>query len=135
MDVMIELPPVPEPKGVPIDGIVELEGPFGGLVGPVEILIDDAKEPLAEIVALGMGNGADEPGTWAVIPLETPELMVPPALLGPTVEPIESVVVFINDPVGIGVELRETGPGPVDTRLPVDDNTGVVALLNGNGGD
>lgn len=35
----------------------------------------------------------------------------------------------------MGVELKEIGPGPVGTRLPVDPNVGIVAFDSGKGAD
>lgn len=45
-------------------------------------------------------------------------------------------VEFVNGPVDIGTELKDIGPGPVGTRVPVDpDIVGTVALDNGKGAE
>ncbi|KAL7621224.1 hypothetical protein AAE478_008541 [Parahypoxylon ruwenzoriense] len=57
--------------------------------------------------------------------LETPVLRAP-----------VGAVKLVGNPDGRGVILKETGPGPVGTRLPVDPNiVGVVILDNGNGAE
>lgn len=130
-------------NGVTVNGIDVLEGPTGierDSVGrfedPVEVMPVDPGAPLTVFVELGMGNGADDPEVWAVTLLETPEPAILDMLVIPPVEPPERMLEFVNGPVGIGVVLRETGPGPVGTRLPVDPNiVEVVELENGNGAE
>lgn len=58
------------------------------------------------------------------------------ALVLPEVKLPGGTVEFVNGPVGSGVELKDIGPGPVGTRLPVDpDMVGTVAFDNGKGAE
>ncbi|XXH05801.1 hypothetical protein Hte_012239 [Hypoxylon texense] len=107
----------PVVNGVTGSGEDALEDPTGtgepvdGFAVPVGVMPDGSVVPLGIFVEFGMGNGTDV------------------KLPGGTVE-------FVNGPVGPGVELKDIGPGPVGTRLPVDpDIVGAVALDNGKGAE
>ncbi|KAI1771639.1 hypothetical protein F4818DRAFT_444966 [Hypoxylon cercidicola] len=91
---------------------IEIEGePLDRFAVPVDVIPDGTAVLLGIFVEFDMGNGTD-----VKLPAGTVELVI--------------------GPVGTGAELKDTGPGPVGTRLPVDPNiVGTVALDNGKGAE
>ncbi|KAI8966382.1 hypothetical protein F5Y11DRAFT_365210 [Daldinia sp. FL1419] len=128
-------------KGVIVSGRVKLEELIGPVREPLGRLCNPVENPNALVglfvtfVEFGMGKGADELGIGTEALLETPEGIIPVELLILIVRLPESTVEFAAEPVGMGAELKDTGPGPVGIRLPEDPNVGVVAFGSGKGAD